>query len=72
MDPGNENYQTHLDSFLFQTIAGPNKITASYNLLITLMFSIAGMYGGMAYFGIPLIFDIIWEWGIGIILPYLL
>ena len=33
--------------------------------------SIAGQYGAMAFFGIPLIPNIIWEWPVNLISPYL-
>ncbi len=71
VDEENENYSDHELSFFWQYFAGPNKILASYTVLIMAVHSIAGQSGAMAFFGIPLIPNIIWEWPVNLISPYL-
>ena len=46
-------------------------MNASFTILTTACITFAGQYGGMAFFGIPLIPNLIWEWLVGLVLPYL-
>jgi len=36
-----------------------------------LLFSASGQYGGMIYYGLPLIPNLIWSWPVAIVVPWL-
>lgn len=71
VDDSSDKYTDQTASFMIQYFAGPGQLASFYHIIDMLLFTMSGQYGGMIYFGIPLIPDLIWYNVLELIFPWL-